>query len=62
MDKRLYTFLNNNNIIRKLQFGFKQQYSASHALINITGRIRKALDYGNIACGAFGDYKKLLIL
>ena len=36
MYKRLYTFLNNNNIIYKLQFGFRQQYSTSHALINIT--------------------------
>ena len=34
--KRLYTFLNNNNVIYNLQFGFRQQYSTSHALINIT--------------------------
>ena len=33
MYKRLYTFLNNNNIIYKLQFGFRQQYSTYHALI-----------------------------
>ena len=32
--KRLYTFLNNNNIIYNLQFGFRQQYSTSHTLIN----------------------------
>ena len=36
MYKRLYTFLNNNNIIYNLQFGFRKQYSISHALINIT--------------------------
>ena len=46
MSKRLYTFLNNNNIIDNLQFGFRQQYSTSHALINITENIRKALDDG----------------
>ena len=46
--KRLYTFLNNNNIIYNLQFGFRQQYSISHALINITENIRKALDDRNI--------------
>ena len=34
MYKRLYTFLNNNNIIYNLQFGFRQQYSTSHTLIN----------------------------
>ena len=36
MYKRLYTFPNNNNIIYNLQFGFRKQYSTSHALINIT--------------------------
>ena len=54
MYKRLYTFLNKNNVIYNLQFGFRQQYSTSHALINITENIRKALD-GNIGCGVFVD-------
>ena len=58
MYKRLYTFLNNNNIIYNLQFGFRQQYSTFHALINITEIIRKALDDGNIGCGVFADLKK----
>ena len=58
MYKRLYTFLNNNNIIYTLQFGFRQQYSTSHALINITENIRKALDDRNIACGVFVDLQK----
>ena len=46
MYKRLYTF------------GFRQQYSTSHALINITENIRKALDDGNIGCGVFVDLQK----
>ena len=58
MYKRLYTFLNNNNIIYNLQFGFRQQYSTSYALINITEIIRKALDDGNIGCGVFVDLQK----
>ena len=57
MYKRLYTFLNNNNIYN-LQFGFRQQYSTSHVLINITEIIRKALDDGNIGCGVFVDLQK----
>ena len=56
MSKRLYTFLSNNNIYN-LQFGFRQQYSASHALTNITENIRKALDDGNIVCGVFVDFQ-----
>ena len=55
---RLYTFLNNNNIIYNLQFGFRQQYSTSHALINITENIRKPLDDRNVGCGIFVDLQK----
>ena len=44
--------------IYNLQFGFRQQYSTSHALINITENIRKALDDGNIGCGVFVDLQK----
>ena len=65
MYKRFYTFLNNNNVIYNIQFGFRQQYSRSHALINITGNIRKALDDGNkalddgnIGYAVFADLKK----
>ena len=59
MYKRLYTFLNNNNIIYNLQFRFRQHYSTSQALINITENIRKALDDGNIGCGVFVDLQML---
>ena len=58
MYKRLYTFLNKNNVIYNLQFGFRQQYSTSHTLINITENIRKALEDGNIGCGVFVDLQK----
>ena len=42
MYKGLYTFLYTNNIINNLQFGFRQQYSTSHTLINITENIKKS--------------------
>ena len=58
MYKRLYTFLNKNNVIYNQQFGFRQQYSTSHTLINITENIRKALEDGNIGCGVFVDLQK----
>ena len=58
MYKRLYTFLNKNNVIYNLQFGFRQQHSTSHALININENIRKGLNDGNISCGVFVDLQK----
>ena len=39
MYKRLNTFFDNKNIIYDLQFGFRQQSSTSHVLINITENI-----------------------
>ena len=54
----MYTFLNNNDIIFNLQFGFRQQYSTSLALINITENMRKALDNENIGCGVFLDLQE----
>ena len=36
----------------------KKKCSTSHALINITGNIRKALDGGNTSCGVFIDLQK----
>ena len=43
---------------QRLKFGFRQQYSTSHALINIAENIRKTLDDGNIGCGVFVDSQK----
>ena len=55
MYKKLYIFLNNNNIMYNLQFVFRQQ---SHALINTFESTRKALDDGNIGCVDFVDLQK----
>ena len=62
MYKRLYTFLDNNNIIYDLQFGFRQQYSTSHALINITENKRKTLNDGNIGCRVFAIFDSYFLL
>ena len=58
MYKRVYNFLSHNNIIYDLQFGFRQKFSTSHALINLTENIRQALDNGYIGCGIFVDLQK----
>ena len=48
MYKRVYNFFSENNNIYDLQFGFRQNDSTSHALINLTENIRQALDKGYI--------------
>ena len=53
MYKRLSNFLDINNLIYSLQFGFSQKYSTTHALINLTESIRQNLDEGSCGCGIF---------
>ena len=60
MYKRVYNFLSHNNIIYDLQFGFRQTFSTSHALINLTENIRQALDNGYIGCGVFVEYLRYI--
>ena len=56
--KRLHTFLSNNNIVYNLQLGFREQYSTSNALINITENVRKAFEDETKGCGVFVDLQK----
>ena len=44
MYHRIYKFLDKNNLIYSLQFGFWQHYSTSYALVYMTEAIMKALD------------------
>ena len=58
MYNRLYKFLETNNLIYSLQFGFRQKHSTSHSLIHLTDKIREQLDKGKFACGIFVDFQK----
>ena len=51
-------FLDDNNILYELQFGFIQNFSNIHALINVTENIRQALDEGKIGCEISVDLQK----
>ena len=55
---RVFNFLEDNKILYKLQYGFRPKHSTNHALINITEKIRDALDHGKIAGGVFVDFQK----
>ena len=58
MFKRVYDYLEKINAIYRLQFGFRSKHSTTHALIDITETIRKALDSEKFACGIFVDLQK----
>ena len=55
---QLEHFLNVNDLIYNLQFGFRKKYSTNHALLSIVEQIRHNLDNGSFACGVFVDLEK----
>ena len=55
MCERLSKFLDINNLIYLLQFGFPRKYSTNHPLINLTESIRQSLDEGSFGCGIVVD-------
>ena len=53
--KPLTTFLNKNAILYEKQFGFRNNLSTTHALLEITQKIKQACDAGEFAAGIFLD-------
>ena len=58
MYKRLYAYLEKNEILYKKQYGFRSKKSTSDALISNTIEFYKALDKGNIIFSMFLDFRK----
>ena len=56
--ERTYNFLEKYKCLYKHQYGFRKKHSTNHALIEITEKVRKALDSGKFACGIFVDLQK----
>ena len=58
MHKRLYKFLEDNNILYNKQFGFRKNNATMDALIKITEKIKEFIDKGKYGCGIFIDLRK----
>ena len=54
----VYKFLDKKSKIYGMQYGFRPKHSTTHALINITEKIRQALDEHKVACEIFVDLQK----
>ena len=55
---RLYMFLEQNNAFYIYQFGFRNNHSTNHALIEITEQIRNACDKNLFTCGVYLHLQK----
>ena len=58
MYKRLYNFLESNNSLYALQFGFRKKFSTTQALLTLTENVKQEIDNGNFGCGIFIDFQK----
>ena len=58
MELQMITFLNSNNIIPKLQSGFRTGYSCSTALSNVTDDIIRGLDCNRASILILLDFSK----
>ena len=55
---RLISFIEKHKILYINQYGFRKKHSTILALINLTDKIRNAIDKGNYAVGIYIDLKK----
>ena len=58
MYNRLISFLENNKILFKNQFGFRKQHSTYMALMVLRDKIVKALENGELLVGIYLDFSK----
>ena len=58
MYNRIDKFLEDNNIIYDLQYGFRKKHSTNHALLSIVEKIRNNMDNKMFTCGVFVDLEK----
>merc|ERR1712179_118848 len=58
LHKRLYKYLTKFEILYEYQFGFREGHSTTQALVEITDRIKRALDNKDLTCGIFIDLTK----
>ena len=58
MYKRVKSFIDKHEILSKSQYGFRENCSTEHALIDIINKIQLNFDKGLYSCGIFIDLKK----
>ena len=58
MHNRLYTCLENFELLYPLQFGFQEKHSTTHVLLSLTESIKHSTINGKFGCGIFLDLQK----
>ena len=56
--RRLIKFIDKNDILYDLQYGFRNKHSTQHAILDIVNTIHSNMDNRKTSCGIFVDLKK----
>ena len=56
--RRLITFIDKNDILYDLQYGFRNKHSTQHAILDTVNTIHSNIDNRKYSCGIFIDLKK----
>ena len=56
--RRLIKFIDKNDILYDLQYGFRNKHSTQHAILDIVNTIHSNIDNRKYSCGIFIDLKK----
>ena len=55
---RLIKFIDKNDILYDLQYGFRNKHSTQHAVLDIVNTMHSNMDNRKYSCGIFIDLKK----
>src|SRR6478672_5880655 len=58
MHKRIYDFLEANNVLYNRQYGFRKNHSTNLAILDVVDQISMSIDDGKYAIGIFLDLSK----
>ena len=58
MYNRLKSYIEDNELLYKAQYGFRESFSTQHAILDIVSMIQANMDKKMFTCGIFLDFKK----
>ena len=62
MYNRLKSYVELNGLLYNGQYGFRENMSTQHAILDIVNSIQRNMDNKLFTCAIFLDFKRLLIL
>lgn len=62
MYNRLKSYIEDNELLYKAQYGFREKFSTQHAILNIVNTVQTNMNKKMFTCSIFLDFKKAFIV